>query len=105
MTTRAFAWEDEHWCDVYLEGITWAESGRDVVIRVRRRTTIEIVCRWAEATEIRLEIKPGIGGSPLSWDGEIARLPDGRISVRFDFASTGELRLVCSEIDVSEHVE
>lgn len=103
MVVSTSATSELDWCDIRLESISWDEGGRDLVIRMsgpeepKRRT---IRCRWAEALDIRIQHPEGRGGRPLTWDGAIKPLQDGRYSVALDFASTGELRVTCSEIDV-----
>lgn len=97
------------WCDLYLEGVAWTEDGRDLVFRLllhahgmgsRRRRVL--VCRWSESVAIRLAMRSGHGGYPLTWNAEFDRLPDGRCAISFDFAGDGEVRLVCVDVEVTE---
>lgn len=95
-------------CDAQLWGIAWEEDGRDLVLQIHaadKGSTVwhpwAVTCRWAEALDIRIVTRPGQGGYPLSFDGEITSQPDGKHSLMIDFGGQGELRLVCSELDVS----
>jgi hypothetical protein len=98
------AFEGMGWSDVELESLAWDEGGRDLVLRVRgpgadaaRRT---IICQWAEGLEVRLAFPQGRGGYPLTWAARLTRLPDGRCSLHFDFAHAGEIRLLCTDVEV-----
>ena len=92
------------WSDVTLLGFSWEESGRDLQLRVllpgagahqdRERL---ILLRWASDLAVKLE---GGGGPPLTWDTSFEREATGRWAVLFDFASAGEIRLSCAEIEV-----
>jgi len=95
------------WCDVVLQSIEWAEAGRDLVVEVlvpagRVTNRRVLVCRWAEAVLVQLAFRPGHLGPALSWDATFERLPDGKCSILFDFASDGEIRLVCASLEVRE---
>jgi hypothetical protein len=99
--------ESISWSDAELRGLAWDADGRDLVLRIHAADvgstafhSRTITCRWAEALEIRLATKAQEGGYPSSFAGAVTRLPDGRYALSVDFASTGELRLVCSEIAV-----
>lgn len=90
------------WSDVALLGLSWEEDGRDLHLRVllpgvgadRERV---IVLRWASDVVVRLE---GLGGPPLTWETSFEREQSGRWAVVFDFASAGEIRLSCAELEV-----
>ena len=94
------------WCDAELESLAWIEDGRDLQLHVslaggeavcvRKR----VVYRWAERLSISLAFSDSCGGRPFSWEAIVDRLPDGRLSVAWDFASTGEIRLVCSSVEI-----
>jgi len=91
------------WGDLELEGIGWVEAGRDLVLRLREpalNRCRSVTLRWAEALQFRLALADGHGGRPLTWSGDVVPLPDGRYSFQLDFASTGDIRLVCAEIDI-----
>lgn len=95
------------WCDLQLEAMAWESDGRDVVIRLlgfagsdgvpARRA---LVCRWADGLVAKLAYPRGHGGRAMTWDAAFQQLPDGRFDVCLDFAGHGELRLLCSELDV-----
>lgn len=96
------------WCDCELEGIAWAEEGRDLLLTVRVQTPPNtngirrvMRCCWADQIKINLIQRAGRAGQPLSWDAFVHDLPDGRVSLHFDFASMGDVRLCCNEIEVS----
>ena len=92
------------WSDVTLLGFSWEENGRDLHLRVllpgadasldRERL---IVLRWASDLAVKLE---GGGGPPFTWETTFEREAAGRWTVVFDFASAGEIRLSCAEIEV-----
>lgn len=92
-----------NWEDLQLEGIAWADDGRALVIRMREaggeRCRI-VTLRWAQALQLKLGLPEGRGGYPMTWDGEVRSLADGHYSLLLDFASDGEIRAICSEIDV-----
>lgn len=96
------------WADVELRNIGWDADGRDVVLRLRAPCSSDarvLVCRWAEALVVSLASPEGRGGYPLTWDATFARLADGKWSVLLDFASAGEVRLVCAEVEIREASE
>ena len=96
-------------CDVELLGLRWAEGGRDIELQLRLpgagppgdRERV-VVCKWATAVGVRLEVPEGRGGHPLTWDTSYDRKLDGSWLVRLDFGADGELRLRCSDIEVQE---
>ena len=104
MMSTEDAIKDTPWGDVSLLAFSWAEDGRDVVLRVvlpgpgpdRGRQSL-IVLRWAGDVVVRLE---GGAGPPLTWDTTFQRGKDGRWAVVLDFASHGEIRVTCAEIEV-----
>lgn len=94
-----------NWCDVRLGGISWIEDGRDIVLSLLVPPTdreIRLVCRWARGLRIALEFKMDTMGGSLSWDGEVKRGADGTWDLRFDFAETGSLSLVCEGLEIFE---
>jgi hypothetical protein len=94
------------WSDIELESIGWEGGGRDVVLRLLipqvPKSRRVLVCRWAERLVVRLAFPDGHGGSPLTWDAAFARLADERFSILLDFAGSGEIQLVCTDIEVTE---
>ncbi len=96
------------WSDIELEGIAWEEGGRDLVLRLllpwescAKRSRRVVVCRWAERLGVRLALPDGQGGYPLTWGATFEQLPDGRCSILLDFAESGEVRLVCTDVEVT----
>ena len=94
------------WCDIELESIDWGGEGRDIVFSLllpevpkRRRM---LVCRWAEGLVVRLAFPDGRGGYPLTWGATFARLPDERFSILLDFAGSGEIQLMCTDVEITE---
>lgn len=91
------------WADVELRNIRWEADGRDVVFGLRLPSTSgsrSLACRWAEGLVVNLASPAARGGSPLTWGATFAKLPDGRWSVLLDFASAGEVRLICAEVEI-----
>lgn len=54
------------WSDITLDGLSWQESGRDLVLHMRESV-------------------------------------HGSASGRLDFASKGEIRFLCNEIEIAAH--
>jgi hypothetical protein len=96
------------WGDVELCGVFWTEDGRDVILHVRlpgRETPVRnrsLACRWAHGLLVQLAFPEGRGGFPLTWDATFTWRADGTLAVRLDFADSGELRLICNELEFVE---
>lgn len=95
--------ESMNWEDLQLESVAWDNEGRTLVIRMREsggeRCRI-VTLQWAQALQLKLGLPEGRGGYLMTWDGEVRPLADGQYSLLLDFASDGELRVICSEIDI-----
>lgn len=94
-----------NWCDVSLCRISWVEDGRDVVLDLLMPPSdrrLQLICRWVRGLQTNLEFQEDTAGYPLSWDGNVSRRDDGAWDVKFDFASTGRLSLVCQDIEVHQ---
>jgi hypothetical protein len=93
------------WCDVELHGVSWAESGRDVIFHMYLPVDLTgdrnrwLVCRWAHGLVVQLTYAQGHGGFPLTWGATFARHDDGTLTVRFDFGASGELWLTCNDLE------
>ncbi len=104
MTVEASALESMSWEDVVLEGIAWADDGRALVLRMREPGKAErariITLRWAHSLQLKLGLRAGHGGYPMTFEGEVSRLPDGQYALLLDLANDGEIRVICSELDI-----
>jgi len=90
------------WCDVSLCGISWVENGRDLVLELLlppSDSALRLTCRWVRGLQTNLEFAKDTAGYPLTWEGNVRRRDDGAWSIEFDFASTGNLALVCQDIE------
>ncbi len=94
-------------CDVELLGFCWVEGGRDVEVQLRlpgshpqKDREHKLVCRWASAVTVNLQIPEGRGGCPLTWDSSYFQDVDGSWLISFDCGTDGELRLRCLEVEV-----
>lgn len=104
---------ESNWCDVTLLGLRWIEDGRDLELTLdvpvwkHERRVRTMCCRWAHEVHIDLSFdrKVGdipVGGCPFTWDVTAERTPNGGWSMLFDFASVGEIRFKCSEIELDD---
>ncbi|HEX7664512.1 MAG TPA: hypothetical protein VF407_08380, partial [Polyangiaceae bacterium] len=96
------------WADCELEAIQWAEGGRDLLLTVRVQSTDDaplvrrvVRCSWVDDVDIKLVQGREQPSQPLSWAASVKHRANGRIELHFDFASMGDVRLCCSEIEVS----
>jgi hypothetical protein len=92
------------WADLELISIGWIETGRDLILRVRVAGPLPkqerfVIFRWASQVAINIS---GLGGCPLTWDVTFERRPDDTWSVLFDLAGSGEMRLICNDVEVCE---
>jgi len=95
------------WDDIELERISWESGGRDIVFYLivpwedpAFGGSRVLICRWARALLVKMAFPDGEGGAPLTWDVTIVEISDRNYSILLDFGSRGEVRLMCSEIEV-----
>lgn len=86
------------WCDVSLRGIRWRteDAGIDVLLQ-RPGQDVESCLRCSWVSEVRSTLSFS-GGPALTWNVVFSRLPDGGWRVFFDFASRGEIDLLCGDL-------
>lgn len=92
-----------HWCDLYLREVSWIEGGRDLVLKFLvppADRELRLTCRWTMGLRISLDLA-GVGGAAMTRDGTVLRNPEGAWDVGFDFASAGEILLICQDLELS----
>ncbi len=89
------------WCDAIIDGITWENDGRDLVLKWKRdgKNIGVLTCTWAHTIFINLKTgNNSSGGTLLTWDASFTQTQNKEWRVMFDFASQGEINFECHEI-------
>lgn len=87
------------WCDVNLTEISWANDGRDLILKWNLHNSRKGVlkCTWAHSIVINLETNKNEGGVLLTFDAMFQQQSKGW-EVVFDFASKGSIKFKCNEL-------
>ncbi len=96
-------------CDVQLRGLAFAENGADLQLQLRASVggmTLDWVLLALQVHALKIDLDYGDRGArmPMTWDMLIDQ--DRRQEewfVIFDFASHGELRFRCSNLEIDRH--
>jgi hypothetical protein len=91
-----------HFCDACVTSISWENEDLDlrIVATLGDGRTATFIFRWTEKLRIDLTYPERTNLAPKTWEVIFDDSQAGVISVLFDFASQGSLRLQCETVDV-----
>lgn len=97
-------------CDVHLRGMKWGDDNLDMEFGLcaeHHGFQLEwaLVARWVYELEVNLDYKHiGGGGMPMTSNTVVEQDAENAWFVLFDFASVGEVRFLCTALEIRECV-